>query len=312
MSKNTLVKRDDLLSLSLNDIEDYGSNIHLSISEQMTKMLHSTSCIDLEQTGKCLADLSVESDALTKKLQGKSKFLPVMKASKWLAKFDNIENRITNLEKGIEAEKLRLNSTLNGMFESLQFMRDELVNLEACASDLQYLVDYYTSNDEDDGLRLQAATNRLKLITTTIAVVKQECAKTVMIIKENKEVTAQLSEAVDNLIPILKVTMLNVIGAKTNEEALKLKKNLSKVANKTIVENAKQIERTAEELIEGRTKPLIEVSTITEANSILQSALNKVQSSASDEVKANLDAIKQLQDSINAINSNQLRLDVED
>ena len=123
-----------------------------------------------------------------------------------------------------------------------------------------------------------------------------------MIIKENKEVTAQLSEAVNNLIPILKITMLNVIGAKTNDEALKLKKNLSKVVNQTMIANAKQIEKTADDLIDGRTKPLIEVSTIKDANDILQKAINKVRDNASTEVQANLDAIKQLQESIEAVN----------
>lgn len=105
------------------------------------------------------------------------------------------------------------------MHENLQFMRDRLENLEQCQSELQSMVEYYQQNDED-GLKLQAAMHRLKIITTTISVVKQECAKTILIIKENKEVTNQLAEASDNLIPIFKVMMLNVIGAKTNAEAM--------------------------------------------------------------------------------------------
>lgn len=291
--------------MSLTAIEEYGSDIQLHISEEMDKMLHSTQCINLDQTGKVLSDLSVESNSITKKLSVVDKLPSMLRVSKWLARYDNIEHRISTLETGIVEEKARLSSTLNGMYESLQFMRDELNDLETCASELQEMVDYYQTQDED-GLKLQAAVNRLKLVTTTIAVVKQECAKTVLIIKENKEVTAQLSEAVDNLIPILKITMLNVIGAKTNEEAVKLKKNLSKVANQSIIANAKQIEKTADDLIEGRTKPLIEVKTIQEANSILQSAITKVKDSASVEVKTNLEAIFQLQKSIEDVNSVQL------
>lgn len=291
--------------MSLTAIEEYGSDIQLHISEEMDKMLHSTQCINLDQTGKVLSDLSVESNNITKKLSVVDKLPSMLRVSKWLARYDNIEHRISTLETGIVEEKARLSSTLNGMYESLQFMRDEINDLETCASELQEMVDYYQTQDED-GLKLQAAVNRLKLVTTTIAVVKQECAKTVLIIKENKEVTAQLSEAVDNLIPILKITMLNVIGAKTNEEAVKLKKNLSKVANQSIIANAKQIEKTADDLIEGRTKPLIEVKTIQEANSILQSAITKVKDSASVEVKTNLEAISQLQRSIEDVNNVQL------
>ena len=97
--------------------------------------------------------------------------------------------------------------------------------------------------------------------------------------------------------------MLNVLGAKTNAEAVQLKKNLSKVANEVVVKNAKQIEATAEDLIRGREEPLIKAETIKEANSILQSAIEKVQKSASVDVKTNLDSVAQLQNSIERINS---------
>lgn len=300
-------RKEELRKMSLTSIEEYGSDIQLTISDQMDKMLHDTRCINLEQTGKVLSDLSVESNNITKKLSVVDKLPSMLKISKWLARYDSIEHRIETLEQGIVEEKARLSTTLNGMYESLQFMREELQALEKCEAELQEMVDFYqTGGNDDDGLKLQAAVNRLKLITTTIAVVKQECAKTVLIIKENKEVTAQLSEAVDNLIPILKITMLNVIGAKTNEEAIKLKKGLTKIANQSIIANAKQIEKTADDLIEGRTKPLIEVKTIQEANVTLQSAITKVKDSATVEVQTNLDAIKQLQESISTINNTPL------
>lgn len=300
-------RKEELRKMSLTSIEEYGSDIQLTISDQMDKMLHDTRCINLEQTGKVLSDLSVESNNITKKLSVVDKLPSMLKISKWLARYDSIEHRIETLEQGIVEEKARLSTTLNGMYESLQFMREELQALEKCEAELQEMVDFYqTGGNDDDGLKLQAAVNRLKLITTTIAVVKQECAKTVLIIKENKEVTAQLSEAVDNLIPILKITMLNVIGAKTNEEAIKLKKGLTKIANQSIIANAKQIEKTADDLIEGRTKPLIEVKTIQEANATLQSAITKVKDSATVEVQTNLDAIKQLQESISTINNTPL------
>lgn len=291
-------------SMSLDSIESYGSEIQLTISEQMSKMLHDTRCIDLEQTGKSLSDLSVETNAISKRMSIIEKLPSLFKVSKWLARYDNIENRITSLETGITSEKERLNTVLNGLHESLQFMRERLNDLETCQSELYKMVDYFQSEGaDDDGLKLQAASNRLKLITTTIAVVKQECAKTVLIIKENKEVSAQLAEASDNLIPLFKVMMLNVLGAKTNAEAMQLKKNLSKVANEVVVKNAKQIEATAEDLIRGRQEPLIKAETIKEANSVLQSAIEKVQQSASVEVQTNLESVAELQNSIERINS---------
>lgn len=302
---NNLITKESMNSMSLEAIENYGSDIQLTISDQMTSMLKHTKAIDLDQTGKSLSDLSVETGAISKKMSAFEKFPVIFKTKKWLAKYDDVEGRINSLETGIEMEKTRLNTTLNSLYESLQFMQGSLKDLESCQAELEQLVDYYKENDAD-GLKLQASVHRLQIITTTVAVVKQECAKTILIIKENKEVTSQLAEAADNLIPIFKVMMMNVLGAKTNAEAVKLKKNLSKVANKVIIENAKQIEQTAEDLIRGREEPLISAKTVQEANSILQNAIAKVQSSALSEVSSNMDSIAQLQDSITKINSMSL------
>ena len=61
-------RKEELRKMSLTSIEEYGSDIQLTISDQMDKMLHDTRCINLEQTGKVLSDLSVESNNITKNI----------------------------------------------------------------------------------------------------------------------------------------------------------------------------------------------------------------------------------------------------
>lgn len=56
----------------------------------------------------------------------------LFKVSKWIASYDNIENRISTLESDISEEKDRFNTVLNGLYESLQFMREKLIDLEEC------------------------------------------------------------------------------------------------------------------------------------------------------------------------------------
>lgn len=298
--KATYLTAEHMEAMSLNDIEKYGTDVQNEISDGMSEILKSTKCIEIERTGRSLSDLSVETNSISKKIGAVQKFPVFMKTSKWLARYDSVEHRIASLETGVLEEKNRLNAVLDTMHENLQFMRGRLIKLEQCQSELQCMVEYYQKNDED-GLKLQAAMHRLKIITTTISVVKQECAKTILIIKENKEVTNQLAEASDNLIPVFKVMMLNAIGARTNAEAMQLKENLSKVANDIIVSNAKQIEKTADDLIKGREEPLISAKSIEEANSILQNAILKVQNSARTEIQANMGSVKRLENSIKQI-----------
>lgn len=289
--------------LTLEEIEKYGSDVQLGISESMTKLLQDTKCIDLGATGNYLAELSTTSNSITRKLEPRGIIKPFIKVKNWLSRFDNIENSIIKLDENIQKEQDKLNTVLNGLYQSKEILSDKLDDLIKVQNDLTEYVEYLKINQskEDDGLKLQAAVHRLKVITTTIAVTKQEIGKTVLVIQENKEITNQLMEASENLIPMFKTMMMNVLATKANAEAVQLKKSLIKTANKLVLDNAKQIEQTAEDLIAGRTESLIAPQTLTEANDILQRTINKVIDSAKTETSVNLELIDSLKASTDSI-----------
>lgn len=97
-SNNLTVERIE--SMSLGEIEKYGSDVQSEISDGMSKILESTKCIGLEKTGKSLSDLSVETNQISKKIGSVQKFPAFLKASKWLARYDSVEHRISSLKKG--------------------------------------------------------------------------------------------------------------------------------------------------------------------------------------------------------------------
>lgn len=293
----------EMKNLSLQEIEKYGSDVQMDISESMTKLLQDTKCIDLGATGNYLAELSTTSNSITRRLEPRGIMKPFVKAKNWLSRFDNIESSIVKLDENIQKEQDKLNTVLNGLYQSKEVLSDKLDDLTKVQNDLIEYVEYLKNNqsEEDDGLKLQAAVHRLKVITTTIAVTKQEIGKTVLVIQENKEITNQLMEASENLIPMFKTMMMNVLATKANAEAVQLKKSLVKTANKLVLDNAKQIEKTAEDLITGRTESLIAPQTLTEANDILQRTINKVIDSAKTETSVNLELIDSLKASTDSI-----------
>ena len=293
----------EMKNLSLQEIEKYGSDVQMDISESMTKLLHDTKCIDLGATGNYLAELSTTSNSITRRLEPRGIMKPFVKAKNWLSRFDNIESSIVKLDENIQKEQDKLNTVLNGLYQSKEVLSNKLDDLTKVQNDLTEYVEYLKNNqsEEDDGLKLQAAVHRLKVITTTIAVTKQEIGKTVLVIQENKEITNQLMEASENLIPMFKTMMMNVLATKANAEAVQLKKSLVKTANKLVLDNAKQIEKTAEDLITGRTESLIAPQTLTEANDILQRTINKVIDSAKTETSVNLELIDSLKASTDSI-----------
>lgn len=294
--------KEKMKDLTLSEIEKYGSEVQADISESMSNLLRDTKCIDLGPTGSYLSELSSTSHDITRRLEPKGILKPFVKAKNWLARFDSIESSITKLDENIQKEQEKLNTVLNGLYQSKEVLSDKLIDLNRVQSDLSEYVEYLR-NSNDDGLKLQAAVNRLKVITATAALTKQEIAKTALVIQENKEITNQLMEASENLIPMFKVMMMNVLATKANSEAVQLKKKLVGTANKLVIQNAKQIEKTAEDLIAGRNESLISPKTLNEANDILQRTINKVIDSAKVETNANLELIESLKSSTESIKS---------
>lgn len=294
-----------LNSLSLSEIENYGSEVQSEISESVSSILKGTRCIDIGKTGECLAEVAHTSNHLTKKLSGFSALRPVLSVSKWLGKYDNIEHRIDMLHESVKGESERLSNVLNSLYDGAKYLKQKGEEFEHIVGELGSYIEYLDSHpeDADDGLRLQAAVNRHKNVLSMLGVVRQEYVKTILIIQENKEVSAQLDYTATNILPMFDLQLMNVIGAKANTEALKLKKSLVNTANKLVIDNAKQIKETAKELVDGRKEELFKAETLEQANKILQEAVTLVMDSAKVEVSENRKAVERLQNSVNEIDN---------
>lgn len=295
----------NLRDFSLSELETYGAGIQNEISESIDSMLQGVKCIDLGKTGTYMTDLSVLSGKTVKSLNQNKLTRFLVKPAKWVARYDYIENRLCSLGDSIEQEREKLDAVLNGLQQNREILSDKVTKLESVQCDLREYIEELKSNmgEADNGLRLQTAVNRLKVITTTIAVTKQEIAKTGLIIQENKEITTQLTDAYTNLIPMFKTMLMNTLAARANSEALKLKKSLVQTANRLVVDNARQIEETTMELLAGRTESLISVESITEANEILQRTVQAVVTSAQTETDVNLELIQSLEKSFTSVQS---------
>lgn len=283
---------------TLKEIEEYGSNIQTAITQEVSSMLQKAKLIDLGEAGTRLQELSEVADSATKK--GVLQKLPFMRSTKrWIARYESVESRVSNLGVSIQSEQEKLGTILDSLIESKDYLKTKVDELNACESELTAYIESLKNSElsDDDSLKYQAASRRLKVISTTNSLVKQEIAKSVLVIQENKEIQSQLDEACTNLIPMFNVMLMNTLASKANEEALKIKKALVKTANKMVIENAKQIERTADELIAGRNESLIDVKTIEEANKILQNTVKKVLESSMSESENNMQLVDSLKKS---------------
>lgn len=296
--------------LSLKEIENIGVDVQECISEQMSALLKDTKCLDIGKAGNCLVALSSSSDKLTKKitksLSGHNALQKIfISPRRWLARFETIEKSIDKIPLAVDAEVERLSNILTGLISSIGVMRENQGKLESTKAMLKSIITDYNENPDldADGFKRQAAISRLKVLTTTSTLTQQEISKAVLVIQENQEITNQLKEASANLVPMFKTMMVNVIAAKANEEAVALKKNLVVVANNLVIDSAKSIATTADNLIEGRHEALIAPQTLDEANQIIQSAVQRVLDSSKAESEVNLEVIKSLEESAMQVKS---------
>lgn len=116
---------------------------------------------------------------------------------RWIARYESVESKISNLGVSIQSEQEKLGNILDSLIESKDYLKTKVDELNACEAELTVYIESLQNSElsDDDSLKYQAASRRLKVISTTNSLVKQEIAKSVLVIQENKEIQSQLDEA---------------------------------------------------------------------------------------------------------------------
>lgn len=281
----------DLDKMSLEEVESFGKDIQVGITTDVSKLVDGVRSIELGETGKQITDMVVSAQDLSKKVVPRGLQKVFSNSKKWLKRYDTVESSINGLDDAINVEIDRLNSVLNGCYENGNILKSRLDELDICEKELDEAIKGYSG---DDSYKLSSAIHRQKTLVSTMALIRQEIGKSMLVIAQNKEITNQLSEARDNVIPYIKIMLINTLASKANSEALALKKTLKKAVNVMVVTTAKEISANADEMLAGRGDTLLEAKSISEANDILLKTYEKIQNS----VNEGIDSDKQLVDSL--------------
>lgn len=290
------------MAYTVEQLENYGRDVQNRIADTMSDLLTGVKGLDVGQQSTYLTELSQTADIVTKKLPQNSFMKPVFGVKRWLAKFESVENSLTRIEDTIQEDIDKRNRILNGLIAQKDALKGNIESLTQVETELKGIISEIQSGDNDE-LLLYAATHRLKIVTVTREVSTQELAKTLIQLRESKEVTYQLEEAVTNLIPIFKTMMMNCVAAKANQDSIKLRKALEKTANKLVIESAKQMEKTAADLVEGRNSELIAPATLKEANQILQRTVKTLVDGSRAETASSMELITSLQSTSESLKS---------
>ena len=283
-----------LRGMTLKELENYGASIQDSIGEKSSEILRKAHMADLGRAQDNLDELQEIATKQKKLLPTSSSPLRVIK--RFTGRFEKVEKRIDQINDAIEAQRSKLDEYVMYMIEQNENMGKAVSSLKECEDNLMVYVEELQAENNPDQIRLQAAANRLKLITSTRVNAEQAQIEGLMIIKANQESKYQLEQVTRNVMPILKMQAVNAVGIKANQESIEIADKTRKITGELIERNATEVKNMVDKLQSNRTSSVIDEEKLAKAQQILFEALQSVVKASEKEAETNIRVAKNLRE----------------
>lgn len=288
----TTQELNKLRQMSLQEIDEYGATIQNMIGSKSSEILQKTNLNEINSTKESLNELQAIVDKHNK--GKKAVVLPIIR--KFTGGYVKVEKRIDSINDALIEQKDKLDRYVGYMIEQNDNIKGAVDMLKSYEESLSEYADELTQSGDTDQIRLQAVANRLKLITGTRVNAEQALIESLMIIKANQESKYQLSQVVQNVMPILKMQAVNAIGIKANQESIEIAEKTRKITGDLIEKNAIEVQEMVTKLQSNRTSSIIDEDKLNKAQQILIEAIESVAKASEQEAKANLEVAASLKE----------------
>lgn len=282
---------EKLRSMSIIDIESYGSNIQQAMSQTSKTLLERANMVELGGTQDKINELQ---DVVKKH----NKLLPILQSP--LRKLRKFSNNFVKVQERLDEIEQSLTEQCDKLTSYVSYMEEQVSNLNGLAAELRVaedsLSDYAKQLEgiPEESLRLQSVTSRFRAITSTRVMAEQSQAEALMIVGEQREVKAQLEQVIMNALPAIHIQAVNSVGIRVTKETQDIIKKTRELTGNIIVQNANDVKTMAIELQNNRTKSVVEDDKLLKAQNILNEAMNEIINASEQEAVIN----KRLSDSL--------------
>lgn len=288
----SVIDTSKLREMSLRELENYGVSIQDNIDEKSSEILRKAHMSDLGNTQESLDELQEIVTKQRKMLP--TSVSPLRAIRRFAGRYEKVERRIDQINEAIETQRNKLDEYVTYMIEQNENMGVAVKALKECEDNLMAYVDELQDENSTDTVRLQAATNRLKLITGTRVNAEQAQIEGLIIIKANQESKYQLEQVTRNVMPILKMQAVNAVGIKANKESIEIAEKTRKITGDLIERNATDVKNMVDKLQANRTSSVVDEEKLEKAQQILLEALESVAKASEKEAETNLKVAKNL------------------
>lgn len=291
LNQDQLAAVQRLETVDLSSVSKIGSSTQEHINAEMTKLIAHYSIVETGEMGEQLTELALTAKRETRKITSKGPFLSVQK---FMGRFDTVENKLNQLTANIDESRDGLATVLDNMIASRNCMTKGVAEFIGYEQVLQEYISRHNSDEEINEPKVRAVISRLKILTTSRAVAEQSLVESIILIGQTQEMQQQMEELSGNVLPIFKMSLVNALSVKMHAEALNIKKKVTQVAEKLIIDNAKGIESNMDRMLEARRSSTINPQVLLEANETLQRVVSKTIESCNTENAANIEVINRL------------------
>lgn len=293
--KKELVIANDIRNMSIDEIDNYGSDIQENMKNASNNILAKT---DMVSTGSIKQELNEMYDISTKhkKLMVPIIGKPLQKIRSLTTNYTKIQSRLDSIESNMSAQKDRIDEYIGYMIEQTESLESIVSKLRTCE---QNLTEYSQELDSEiviDDARVQAVASRLRNINATRIMAEQAHAEALMIMAEQREAKRQLDSVIRNAIPALQMQVVNTVGIRVNKETQEIISKTRDIMGNIVVQNATEVKNMAEQLQNNRTKSMVDDDKLLEAQRILEDTLKFVTEASKLEAKNNMRIVAELQD----------------
>lgn len=290
---------EKLDNLSIEQLELYGNDTQVDINSTMSNILEQTRVIDLGSAGDRLKELADVSKSTKKALALKGPFFTL---TKMVGKYDKLESQLNTLESNVEVTVERLNNTLSVLMLNTETLGSYVQTLKEREGELSDYMQVLGERTVVDEKREQAVARRLKDITTLRMMAEQNQLSSILNLQENKETVRQVADIKTNIIPIIKMQLINKITAQVAANALKVKEDIYAYTNELMMQNVEDMDRNADVLIASRTSSAYDMDNFEKACEKMISTIEKVAKNASAETAKNKEVISRMQETAARMN----------
>lgn len=293
--KNTLIAKKDIRNMSIDEIDNYGSDIQEKMKNTSNNILAKTDMVstgNIKQELNEMYDISTKHKRLMVPIIGK----PLQKIRNLTTNYTKIQSRLDSIESNMTAQKDRIDEYIGYMTEQTDSLDGIVENLRDCEQSLNIYAEELSNEEVVDNTRVQAVASRLRNINATRIMAEQAHAEALMIMAEQREAKRQLDSVIRNAIPAIQMQVVNTVGIRVNKETQEIISRTRDIMGNIVVQNATEVKNMAEQLQSNRTKSMVDDDKLLEAQRILEDTLKFVTEAADLEAKNNLRIVTELQD----------------